>query len=163
MINKISFYGYFFSRSPEWIIRYDILYRGKTKFLLKYTLLDHDYNNPTQDVLVMVYQSLAQCIAAVVGRFRNLELEFGLYKPLTPEADLAKVYNELIREIEQTLSTSRTGSFSFFGNRKKYQSQSLVNKVLKEMGYLTMTTRKPYLYVLDDYVREEINLLLKIN
>jgi hypothetical protein len=109
----------------------------------------------------MVYPSLTQCITGIIGRLRNIELQFGLYKTVMQTTGLSKVYQPLTEELERYILSEQIYSFSFFGNRSKYNSQSEPSKILKNMGYLQLTTRRPHLYVLDDFIREEINLLSK--
>jgi hypothetical protein len=160
MLNKISFYGYLFHKSVDKIILYDILWKNKDKYLLKYTLLDRNYKNPTDEIIVMVYDSLSKCIAAIIGRLRNHEVEMGVYKNLKTVIKLDEIYQPLLSEIEETVLTNGAKSFSFFGHICKYKPQTLAKEFLKSMGYFTITSKRPHIYVLDEFVKKELKSVM---
>jgi hypothetical protein len=155
MINKVSFYGYLFQEPPDKIIRYDILWKADDKFLLKHTLLDSDFKNPSDKMVVMVYDSLFACLSGIIGKFRNLEVEHGIYKHLKPVIELGDAYEPLIHELHDSIMKEQVKSFSVFGHLKKYKPQAAANKILLSMGYFVLTTKRPHVYVLDDFIMQE--------
>jgi hypothetical protein len=159
MISKVSFYRYFFCPVVDCVMCYDILFKNAKKYLLKSTRLDMDYKNPTDDIVVMVYNNLTDCIAGIIGRFRNSEVEHGLYKKLQTVSELPSVYGSLVNEMEIAILTKGIRSFSIFGNPKKYKPQSAANELLKQMGYFILSTKRPHVYVLEEFVRQENKLL----
>jgi hypothetical protein len=104
VVNKVSFYGYLFNKQEDQIIRYDILWKGDNKYLLKHTLLDWNYKNPTDNIVVMVYDSLHECISGIIGRFRNMEVGNGVYKKLEPVTGLSEIYRPLIDELVNSIT-----------------------------------------------------------
>jgi hypothetical protein len=138
---------------------YDILFKNPKKYLLKSTQLDLDYKNPTEDIVVMVYDDLFNCIAGIIGRLRNTELQLNLYKKLQPVNELPDVYHPLVKEFEESVLSKDIKSFSIFGNLKKYKPQSKAKELLKHMGYFILTTKRPHVYVLEEFIREEYKQL----
>jgi hypothetical protein len=158
MINRISFYGYLFDHEVEQIIRYEILFKRDDKFLLKHTCVDANFKNPTAEVMVSLCGSLSECISAIVKNFRNQEIENGVYKELAIEQHLPKEYDPLINELRDACVKNGVISFSFFGHLCKYKPRTAARNFLASLGYLIPTTKKPHLYVLDDYIKIELPL-----
>jgi hypothetical protein len=159
MFSKVSFYGYLFLEPVESIIRYDILWGGARQYLLKRTMLNENYENPSEEIAVMVYKSLESCIAGVLGRFRNHEIEMGLYKKLNPADQLPAMYAGLLEELQRSVRKNRIRSFSIFGNICKYKTQTAAREFLNHMGYFILTTKPPHVYVLEDILKVEVGLL----
>jgi hypothetical protein len=156
MLTKISFYGYLFMKPASKIIRYDILWRNDRKYLLKHTVLNPHYKNPSAHIAVTIYENLHDCIAAIVNNFRNKEIEMKVYKKLefTPEA--GPTYEPLIDELEYAITKKSIKSFSVFGHICKYKPQTAAKELLKSMGYFVLTTHPPHVYVLDDFIKKEL-------
>jgi hypothetical protein len=162
VVNKVSFYGYLFNKPAHQIIRYDILW-GKTdhKYLLKHTLLDRNYKNPSDEITVMVYNSLIDCLSGVIGRFRNIEIENGVYKRLKPATELHESYAPLIDELSEAINRKQIKSFSIFRHLCKYKPQTTAKQLLRSMGIFILTTKRPHLYVLHDFIMTEYKRLPK--
>jgi hypothetical protein len=159
MVNKVSFYGYLLHKPADRIIRYDILWKSDNKYLLKHTLLDRNYKNPTDNIVVMVYSSLSACVAGVIGKFRNMEVENGVYKRLRPVIELHESYRPLIDELCDSIAKKHVRSFSFFGHLCKYKPQTPAKRFLLSLGIFILTTKRPHVYVLHDFiVKERSNL-----
>jgi hypothetical protein len=141
---------------PESIIRYDILWRSNAKHLLKSTLLDRDYKNPTEEIVVMVYDSLKNCISGIIGRFRNMEIQSRAYESLQPVDQLSALYDPLVNELMESVMHNNISSFSFFGKLSKYNPQTRANDYLHSLGYFVLSTNRPYMYVLEDFIKAEI-------
>jgi hypothetical protein len=161
LITKVSFYGYLFRRPADQIIRYDILWKTDNKYLLKHTLLDWNYKNPTDDIVVMVYNSLPDCLAGIIGRLRNMEVENGVYKRLKPVTELDEHYRPLINELDDAITRKYIHSFSFFGHLCKYKPQATARQLLRSLGIFILTTKRPHLYVLHDFISKEVKNLSK--
>jgi hypothetical protein len=160
VINKVSFYCYLFSKPFDRIIRYDVLWKDGDKFLLKHTQLDRDYTNRTQQIVVTVYDSLHDAIAGIIIRLRNLEVEARVYKKLKITDDLDASYEQLIHELEEAARENHLKSFSLFGHICKFRPQTAAKNFLKSMGYFVLTTKRPHIYILDDFIKkEEQNIL----
>jgi hypothetical protein len=142
-------------------VGYDILWKADNKYLLKHTLLDRNYKNPTDDIVVMVYKTLRECLAAVIGRFRNMEIENRVYKQLQTVVELDECYTPLIDELLTSITKSHTRSFSFFGHLCKYKPQDGAKQFLRSLGIFVLTTKRPHLYVLHDFVMKEAKHLPK--
>jgi hypothetical protein len=159
MLLKVSFYGYLFLHPEDSVIRYDILSGNNKKYLLKSTVLDAKYENPTEDITVMVYQTLRECLEGIIGRFRNHEIELHVYEDLQPVLTLASPYEPLLGELEESIMKNKVSSFTIFGDIRKYKPQTAAREFLKKMGYFILSTKPPHVYVLDDFIREEYKLL----
>ena len=159
MLNKITFYGYFFTHEYDRITAYDILWREPQNFLLKTTSIDLEFADQSEEIVVMVYDLLYSCLAAIIGRLRNSEIEMGLYKPLEMLDQLPDNYRPLLAELEESIIQKNTVCISIFGNLNKYKSQAAAKDVLNKMGYMSLTTTPPHLYLLEDYIRQEGNAI----
>jgi hypothetical protein len=159
MIKKVSFYGYFFTHRFDRITTYEILWKHPHQLLLKSLTLDINYSNPADEFVVMVYDVLHNCLAGIIGRLRNNEIEQGLYRPLQPVDKLPDLYEPLIMELENSILKNNINCFSIFGSPQKYKTQTAANKLLNDMGYFVLNTRSPHLYVLEDYIRLEMDLI----
>jgi hypothetical protein len=155
MFSKVSFYGYLFLQNVDTIIRYDILWRGSAKYLLKSTILNKNHENSSEEIMVMVFENLRGCLHAILGRLRNHEVEMGLYKNLNPETALPQVYDPLVDKLEDYITKKAIGSFSFFGNLLKYPTRSDAREFLKSLGYFVLNTTEPHIYVMEDFIRQE--------
>jgi hypothetical protein len=158
MINKISFYGYLFDMQVETITRYEILFKRNDKFLLKHTSIDSNFRNPTAEVTVTLCDSLSHCISTIVKNLRDQEVRNGVYKELAIEEELPKIYDPLINELREACEVKGVISFSIFGHLCKYRPRTAARTFLASMGYLVPTTKKPHLYVLDDFIKSELSL-----
>jgi hypothetical protein len=157
MINRISFFGYLFDKPVEHIIRYEILFKRDDRFLLKHTCIDANFENPSAEVSVSLCESFKECISIVVKNFRDLEVKNGVYRELEMEAELSKTYDALIHELSEACQVNGVISFSLFGHLCKYWPRSPASSFLASMGYLIPTTKKPHVYVLDDFIKVEIS------
>src|SRR5438128_1220007 len=102
MHHKVSFYCYLFSKPADSIIRYDILWRrDKKKFLLKSSILYPNFKSATEDIVVMVYETLQATVYGIIGRLRNIEISYRVYKNLQPADQLDPIYDPLIQELLQ--------------------------------------------------------------
>jgi hypothetical protein len=155
VVNKVSFYGYLFDKPEDQIIRYDILWKTNNKYLLKHTLLDRNGKNPTDNIVVMVYDSLPACLLGVIGKFRNMEVENRVYKHLKPVVKLDDCYGPLIDELHDSIVNKQIQSFSLFGHLCKYKPQSKAKQFLRSLGVFVLTTKRPHLYVLHDFMSTE--------
>jgi hypothetical protein len=155
VIRKVSFYGYLFGNPFDTILRYDILWKDSDKYLLKYTQLDREYKNQSQHISVTVHDSIAQAIGAVILRLRNKEVENRVYEDLTVTDRLSKLYEPFIDELEQAMVINHVATFSLFGNVCKYKPQTAARNFLKSMGYFILTTKRPHVYILDEFIRQE--------
>jgi hypothetical protein len=126
---------------------------------LKHTLLDWNYKNPTDDIVVMVYNALPDCLKAIIGRFRNLEVENGVYKQLKPVTELDEHYRPLIDELYDSIAARNIRSFSFFGHLCKYKPQANARQFLRSLGIFILTTKPPHMYVLHDFIVKELKNL----
>jgi hypothetical protein len=158
MINRISFYGYLFDKQVEHIMRYEILFKSEDKFLVKHTCIDTNFKNPTAEISVTLCHSLSDSISTVVKNFRDQEIQNGVYKELEPGETLPDVYAPLIDELRQACEIKGVISFTFFGHMCKYKPRTAAKTFLSSMGYLVPTTKKPHVYVLDDFIRHELQL-----
>jgi hypothetical protein len=158
MINRISFFGYLFDKQVDHIIRYEILFRCNDKFLLKHTCIDANFKNPTSEVTVVLSKSLAHCISSVVKNFRDKEVQNGVYKELEVEEKLSPTYEPLVRELCSACEDRGVISFSVFGHLCKYKPRTAARNFLASMGYFVPMTKRPHLYVLDDFIKEELFL-----
>ncbi len=156
MINKISFHGYLFKEQPGHIIRYEILFRSERKFLVKYTCLDGTYVNPTAEITVNLCQTLPEAIAVIINFLRTEEIEHGVYKELTRSDKLPEYYHPLVDELSSFCRDKGVRTFTFFGHLCKYRPRTAARNVLASMGYLVPSTKRPHIYVLDEFVREEL-------
>jgi hypothetical protein len=152
---KVSFYCYFFSSTVERIDRYDILWKERTKYLLKHTSLDNYYQVTSDDVIVMIYPTLSKCIECIIGRLRNTELQLGLYEDLAISHELPDTYQPLVAELCRYVEHEGIKSFSIFGGIKKYKPYTAARKLLNDRGIFLLYTKKPHLYLLEDFIREE--------
>jgi hypothetical protein len=116
MFSRVSFYGCPFFHPFECIIRYDILWRGSKKYLLKRSVLNEDYENTSEEITVMVYSSSENCSAGIIRRFRNHEIETLLYQKLKPVDKLPQEYQPLLAELKHSITAGGIKSFGIFGN-----------------------------------------------
>jgi hypothetical protein len=156
MHHKVSFYCYLFSKPADSIIRYDILWRrDKKKFLLKSSILYPNFKSATEDIVVMVYETLQATVYGIIGRLRNIEIGYRVYKNLQPSDQLDPIYDPLIQELLQSILERNIMSFSLFGCVSKYRPQNAARDFLKTMGYFVLSTKPPHVYVLEDIARKE--------
>jgi hypothetical protein len=156
MHHKVSFYCYLFSKPADSIIRFDILWkRNNKKFLLKSTVLYPNFKSATEDIVVMVYESLPATVSGIIGHLRNSEIGHRLYKHLRPSDQLDSAYEPLIRELMESILEKNITSFSFFGCISKYRPQTPAKEFLKTMGYFVLSTKRPHVYVLEEFIRKE--------
>jgi hypothetical protein len=155
VIKKVTFYGYLFYKPFDRICQYDILWKSEEKFLLKKTQIDTNYVNDTQQITVTVFDNIRDAIAAIILQLRNLEIESRVYKKLKPMDSLDEVYEPLLALLQQAIS-AKIKSFAFFGHLCKFRPQTSAKNFLQSMGYFMLTTRPPHLYVLDDFVKNEL-------
>ncbi len=155
MYNKVSFYCYLFDQPADRILQYDILWNDPQKYILKQLILDANYKNRSEEVIVMVYNSLPASIRGIVGRLKNLEVKQGVYQKPDPLADLDNAYQSLVDPITSLILNKNIRTFSFFGQIKKYNPRTPANLFLRSMGYFILTTIPPHIYVLDDFLRKE--------
>jgi hypothetical protein len=155
VIKKVTFYGYLFYKPFDRIFQYDILWKSENKFLLKKTQIDTNYVNNTQQIAVTVFDNLHDAIAATILQLRNLEVESRVYKKLKPMEILDEVYEPLLAQLQQAILAG-IKSFAFFGHLCKFRPHTSAKNFLQSMGYFMLTTRPPHLYVLDDFVKNEL-------
>jgi hypothetical protein len=161
VINKISFYCYLFLKPFDKIIRYDILWKDGEKYLLKQTHLNRDYKNESQHITVKVFDSLVHAIGGVILELRNTEIECGVYKKLNLSYELDESYNNLLHDLEEAVTTKNIRSFSMFGHLCKFRPETTARNFLKSLGYFLLTTKRPHIYVLDDYIKGEQQSVLR--
>jgi hypothetical protein len=136
-------------------MRYDILWKTGDKYLLKHTFLDRDYKNESQQIVVTVYDTLNHAIKGVILKLRNIEVENCVYKRLKITDDLDDTYTQLIHELEEAVNANHLKSFSLFGHLCKYRPQTAARNFLKSMGYFLLSTKRPHIYILDDFIKQE--------
>jgi hypothetical protein len=155
MHRKVSFYCYLFAKPVDTIIRYEILWKDDKKYLLKSTMLYPNFKSATEDIVVMVFESLSATVSGIIGRLRNSEIGYRVYKDLLPEDQLDLVYRPWVQELLEAIIEKNIMSFSLFGNIAKYKPQTAAKEFLKSMGYFVLTTQRPHVYVLDDFIQKE--------
>jgi hypothetical protein len=155
MHRKVSFYCYLFTKPADTIIRYDILWKNDKKFLLKSTVLYPNFKSATEDIVVMVFETLSAAVSGIIGRLRNSEIGYRVYKDLAAVDHLDSVYKPWLQELVDAIIEKNITSFSLFGNITKYKPQTAAKEFLKSMGYFVLTTQRPHVYVLDDFIQKE--------
>ena len=157
MINRISIYGYLFEKEVDHIVRHEILFKNGERFLIKRTCLNDNFENPTSEISVNLFGSLSECICAVIKHFRNQEVRNNVYSELQVEEQLSSSYDPLVEELNIACQRAGLVSFSFFGHLCKYKPSSAAKAFLASMGYLIPTTKRPHVYLMDDFIKEEIS------
>jgi hypothetical protein len=79
-----------------------------------------------------------------------------VYKNLKVTDDLAKFYEPFIDELEHAIIADHVATFSLFGHLCKYKPQTAARDFLKSMGYFTLNTKRPRLFILDEFIRQEL-------
>jgi hypothetical protein len=155
VINKVSFYCYLFLKPHDRIARYDILWGRGDRYLLKYCDLNPDFSNQAQKLAVTVYNSLPESLASIILQLRNLEVQQRVYKHLQPAEALDDCYDALIKEFADSIHNQNIKSFSVFGHTCKFRPLATAKNFLKSMGYFVLTSKRPHVYVLDDFIKIE--------
>jgi hypothetical protein len=155
-MNKVSVFCYLFLKPYDKIIRYDMLWKNEEKYLLKHTQFAKAEENMPVRMTVSIYESLFQTIASILVSLRNVEIENGVYKTLETSDHLLHEYEQLAIEIEQAIVSGKIRSFSMFGHLCKYRPQTSARSFVKSMGYFMLSTRRPHVYVLDDFIKKEV-------
>jgi hypothetical protein len=155
-INKASFYCYLFLQPVDRILRFDILWATGEKYLLKETHLDNDYKNSSEEISATVHDSISNALGEVILRLRNSEIRNGVYENLKTSDSLNATYKSLIIELEEAIVLKHITAFSMFGHLCKFRPQATAINFIKSLGHFILATRPPHVYVLDDYVKKEL-------
>jgi hypothetical protein len=156
VFHKVSFYCYLFLDLPDRIKRFDILWKGKQKLLLKQSVLDKTCASTSDDINVQIFSSIETAISYIICSLRNLEIKGRVYNKLNWCPELPDIYQPWIHELIVAITQHDIKSFSLFGHLSKYRPQNDAKVFMRELGYLEVKSNPPHVYLFHDIIRAEI-------